>query len=390
MARSGYIGTVGTLLLALSGCQTPVGSGGGHLPTSDLLSGEAIFGEEVSSGELPDLEILATNEAMRAFVADVVEAPDASTRFRGLLDRMRSGGYAPSGYDPYTNLTAREAFDEKRGNCLSYTNLFIALAREAGLDARYQVVDVPPDYDSINGVVVLVKHVNARVEDVPGRGAVSVEFSGEFASGIHDRRVVDDRFALGLHYNNLAFSGDRVGNDRAAFVYLRKAIEQAPDNPDFWTNLGVLYARHGHFEHAVAAHRRALVRDGNHRAAIRGLANAYGALGEAAKAQFYQRRMANSRTRDAYTYFTLARRAYLAEQPGESLELVSRAIRLHRKDHRFHLLAGELHNQLGDAVAANASFERARQVARSNESGARQRSVERHYPRATVYSLHHL
>ncbi|MDE0419833.1 MAG: tetratricopeptide repeat protein [Gammaproteobacteria bacterium] len=389
MSGSGNFGTVGTLLLALSACQTPVGLHDGLPPESELLSGKAIFGEEVSSSELPDLDIVATSDAMRAFVADVRDVPNEAIRFDRLLDRMRAGGYVPSGYDPYVNLTAREAFAEKRGNCLSYTNLFIALARETGLDARYQVVDVPPDYDSINDMVVLIRHVNARVEHIPGRGAVSVEFSGEYASGIHDRRVVDDRFALGLHYNNLAFSGDRAANDRSAFVYLRKAIEQAPEHPDFWTNLGVLYARGGHFEQAIASYRRALGRDSNHRGAIRGLANAYGALGKAATAQFYQRRMAHSRTRDAYAYYTLARRAYLAEAPGESLELVSRAIRLHRRDHRFHLLAGELHTRLGDTVAANESFKRAGQVARSNASRTRHR-LERHYPRATVYSLHHL
>ena len=386
MPRLGHIGwTIGTLVLMLPACQTTVGPDEGLVPAEELLSGRAIFGEQVSSAERADIDILATDEAMREFVADLHEGPQGPARFRGLMERMRRSGYALGAYDPYANLSARDAFAEKRGNCLTYTSLFIALARELGFEASYQLVDVPPDYDSVNGMVVLNKHVNARVDRVPGRGSVTVEFSEEFASGIHDRRIVDDAFALALHYNNLAFSGDLASDERGAFVYLKKAIELTPYNPDLWTNLGVFHARRGHFAQAIAGYRRALDLDAYHAAAMRGLANAYGALGRDDEARIYQRRVAYSRARDAYTYFALAQRAYQAERPTESLELLSKAIRLYRRDHRFYRLQGEVHDYLGNTVAANESYKRARGVARDEANRARRRSLEDHHPRATVY-----
>ena len=390
MLRFGHIGTaLVTLAVALPACQTTVTFDDRHIPAGVLLSGKAIFGEEVSSAERSDIDILLTDDAMRAFVVDVRQgAPRDSLRFRRLLDKMRSGGYVLQGYEPYANLSARDAFAEKRGNCLTYTNLFIALAREAGLAASYQLVEVPPDYDSVNGMVVLNKHVNARVHDIRGRGSVTVEFSEEFASGIHDRRVVDDQFALALHYNNLAFSDDMAGDGRGAFIYLKKAMELTPRNPDLWTNLGVFYARRGHLEHAIASYRMALELDAHHSAAVRGLANAYGVLGQADNARFYQRRVAHSRARDAYTYYTLAQRANQAGRPSESLELVSQAIRLHRKDPRFHTLQGEVHDLLGNTVAASESYKRARGLARAEKDRDRRRSLE-HYPRATVFTLEH-
>ena len=388
MPRSGHIGwAMGTLVLALPACQTPVGFDDRDIPVAELISGRAIFGEEVSSAERPDIDILATDDAMREFVADLPKASQGAERFRNLMEKMRRGGYAVSGYHPYANLSARAAFAERRGNCLTYTSLFIALAREVGLEASYQLVDVPPDYDSVNGMVVLNKHVNARVERVPGRGSVTVEFSEEFASGIHDRRVVDDAFALALHYNNMAFSDDLAGDERGAFAYLKKAIELAPGNPDLWTNLGVFYARRGHFDQAISGYRLALKLDAFHSAAVRGLANAYGALGRSDDARFYQRRVAFSRARDAYAYYTLAQRAYQAERPSESLELLSQAIRLHRHDHRFHRLQGEVHDLLGNTVAANESYKRARGLARDEKDRTRRRSLEEHYPRATVFTL---
>ena len=382
MRRFGHVDwVIGTLVLALPACQTTVGLDEDLIPAAELLSGKTIFGEEVSSTERPDIDILATDDAMRQFVADLGEGPLDPARFRGLMERMRSGGYALSRYDPYANLSARDAFAEKRGNCLSYTSLFIAFARELGFEASYQLVDVPPDYDSVNGMVVLNKHVNARVDRIPGRGSVTVEFSEEFASGIYDGRIVDDTFALALHYNNLAFSDDMAGDERGAFAYLRKAIELTPRNPDLWTNLGVFHARRGHFDHAIAGYRRALDLDSYHGAAIRGLANAYGALGRDGDARFYQRRVTHSRARDAYAYYILAQRAYQAERPTESLELLAEAIRLYRRDHRFYRLRGEVYDRLGDTVAAHESFKRAR----DEKDRARRQSMARHYPRATVY-----
>ncbi len=371
MRRFDQIGPVaGILVLALSGCQTTVGLVDDHIPEADLLSGEAIFGEAVAGTERPDIDILATNDSMRAFVADLLQIPNKAGRLRRLLQRMREDGYFQGGYDAYANLSAREAFAEKRGNCLSYTNLSVALAREVGLEASYQAVDVPPDYDSVNGMVVLIKHVNARVDDIPGRGPVTLEFSRKYANGIHDRHVVGDRFAAGLYYSNLAFSDDMAGDERGSFVYLRKAIELAPDNPDFWTNLGVFYAQRGYFDHAVAGYHRALGFDRDNRAAIRGLVNAYGALGQDANARFYERRVAHSRARDAYTYYTLAQRAHKAGMPTESLELVSQAIRLHRRDHRFYELQGEIHDRLGNQEASSESYKRARALVRDDRSRA--------------------
>lgn len=368
MGRSGHVGWVlGTLLLT-AGCQTPVGPVDSHIPEADLLSGEAILGEAITGAELADIDIVATNDDMRDFVADLLEVPNRTSRFWKLLQRMRGLGNVHSRYDAYSNLTAQEVFVEKRGNCLSFASLFIALAREAGFEASYQLVDIPPDYDSVDGMVVLNRHINVRVNGVPGRSPVTIEFSREYANNIHDRQVVDDGFALALHYNNLAFYHAREGDRRSALIYLRKAIEQTPHNPDLWTNLGVFYAQRGHFDQAISAYHRGLALDGNHGPAIRGLTRAHEALGQHANARFFERRMAHSRVRDSYMYYVLAQRAYQAEMPAESLKLVSEAIRLYRKDHRFYELQGEIHDQLGNPSEAKESYRRARILARRYET----------------------
>lgn len=368
---------------ALTACQS-IAVFDQPIPHAELLSGTVVFGEPVWSTDLPDVELVATDEAMRTFVATVAQAPRERGRLRALLDLMRRNGYVANTYEPYLNLTAREAFAVKRGNCLSYTSLFVALAREAGLDAKFQVVAVPPDYDSVDGRLVLNKHVNVRIENVPGRGAVTVEFSQEYASGIYNRRVVTDDYATALHYNNLAFMHARNGDPRSEFAYLRKAIDATPDNPDYWANLGVFYGRQQQYDHAVAAHRRALAFDAYHAAAIRGLANAYTALGRDDVARLYRKRIARSKARDAYAYFALAQRALESRHVAYSLELLANAVRLFDADYRFYELQGRAYGELGDEAAAEASFKRARTVARASREEARTRDLAERHPRAQI------
>lgn len=110
MRRSGHIGwVVGMLLLATAGCQTTVDFTDDLISDTNLLSGEAILGEAITGAEHPDIDIVATNEDMREFVADLQAVPNKARRFWRLLQRMRDVGDVPSRYDAYANLTAREA-----------------------------------------------------------------------------------------------------------------------------------------------------------------------------------------------------------------------------------------------------------------------------------------
>ena len=68
-------------------------------------------------------------------------------------------------YDPSVTLTAREAFRTRRGNCLTFSNMFIAMAREAGLPAWYREVEIEPEWSSIDDTLLVSLHVNAATRD---------------------------------------------------------------------------------------------------------------------------------------------------------------------------------------------------------------------------------
>ena len=107
-------------------------------------------------------------------------------------------------YDENRTMTASEAFRTRSGNCVAFSNMIIALARRAGLDARYQEVFLRPIWsDHLEDTVLLVKHVNVVVKS----GGILAGQSTSVVSQIHPtdrRRLVDDSYAKALYLNNIA------------------------------------------------------------------------------------------------------------------------------------------------------------------------------------------
>jgi hypothetical protein len=60
--------------------------------------------------------------------------------------------------------TASEAFANKTGNCLAFSYLFAAFAKESGLKVAFQEVEIPPEWDSVSDDLLMTsRHVNVRL-----------------------------------------------------------------------------------------------------------------------------------------------------------------------------------------------------------------------------------
>jgi tetratricopeptide (TPR) repeat protein len=255
--------------------------------------------------------------------------------------------------------TASATFHERQGNCLSFTMLFIGLARAAGLTATYQSVEVPPTW-SYDGQVVIASHVNAVVRTGVGRETV-VDFNIRAAQDGQRSRRLSDSYALGLFYNNLGAEALLRTEYAASLAYLREAVRVYPAIAGIWVNLGVLYARHGHYEHAEAAYLRALAVDRYEHSALANLVLVYEALGEPELTEQYRDRVQGYRERNPYYHYAVATRAYEQREFDTALTSVRRALRLKSDEHEFYTLRGQTLTALGRARDARHSFERARE-----------------------------
>jgi len=329
-----------------------------------LLSGERIFSEPVTRDELPVLAVNEPSEAMRAYVAArVPETPNHTRRFRYLFKNLHEDGYFDAVYSANQTLTAAEAFEAQGGNCLSYTNMFVALARAAGLQAHYQIVDTPANWDADSGFLIRYTHINVLLENVQmGARAgedLIIDFNDVHPEQDHPRQIVSDAYAESLFYANHSVRLLREGSHRQSFAWLRRALDIAPENVDLWINLGAFYATTGDPQSSIEAYHVALQLDSRNKSAYSGLARSHRALGNEALAGDYEQRVRHYRERNPYYHYALAQAAYeTADYPG-ALESINSAIDLRYRTARFHLLKGLVEQQLGDLESADDSFRRA-------------------------------
>jgi tetratricopeptide (TPR) repeat protein len=363
------IAIIAVMVATLTACAAPSPRPAAMAP-AEMLSVDGVFELSQVYVEQPE-DITSIDDRMRAFVARHARAGDDGERLRRLLRGMRDEGLLKLAYEGDETYTARETFYQRRGNCLSFTMLFVALAREAGLDARYQMVEVPPTWAGNLELVMLSNHINARVK-THREPDYLVDFNFVELKGNYPIRAVSDDYALALFYSNRGVEAMNAGRPETAFVYLQKAVGIYPGLPGPWINLGVLFSKRGLHEHAESAYLEALQHDARNPSALNNLANLHRSNGDFALADEYAARARRHQTRNPYYHFSVANAAYLDDRPKQALDSLDKAIKLKKDEHQFYFLQGLVLIELDDTQAARASFGRAQALAEPLE-------VKRHY-----------
>jgi len=351
------------LLLVLGACAArPVSAPANPAHDPALLTGERLFGAPLGADLVPEVAVAELDEAMRAFVRAHTEGDRlAVTRLRNLIQALLDEGYfGKTSYNPRETLTAAEAFRTRNGNCLSFTNLFVAMAREAGLDAVYQIVDVPPSFDADSGFLIRYTHINVLLKGLRLQNdlneVVVVDFNVIQPDADHPRREVSDDYAASLYYANHAVERLRDSRVREAFAYLRRAIELAPENADLWVNLGALYGSRGDFRSAVESYEVAIALDPRNRTALSGLARSHRALGNPVLAEEFEARARNYLESNPYFHLANAQAAYLRGDFEPALASINRALQLERRSGRLWFVKGLIEERLGAVDEARESY----------------------------------
>ena len=329
----------------------------------ELLSGAVLFGTPVETASIPDPGMFELDDEMRAFVAEHVDGSRAGReRMRRLLSAMIESGLMSLDYDDAKTKTARQTFHDRVGNCMSFTALFVALAREADLDVTFQTVEVPPIWYADSDLVILNNHVNALVKQNFGSRVV-VDFNVTELKGDYETREVSDEYALALYYNNVAMDALRKGDLEPSFRLLKKSIETYPGIADNWANLGVIYSRSNEDAHAIAAYMKALDLDRKHRTSLTNLTAIYKDRGDYERAEYFARQVRRYQDQNPYYHYYNALAAYNNGDLETAEERLARAIELKDTEHKFFQLQGLIAERHGDRKTALESFEQALDLA---------------------------
>jgi tetratricopeptide (TPR) repeat protein len=325
----------------------------------DLLAGTALgVAAHASAAVVAEQDVLAVSPGMARFLDRYVDRRGSDdVKLRQLVDAVIDTKTFGVQYDTTTR-TASETFREGRGNCLSFSNMFVAMAREAGLKVEYQEVDVPPDWSLDKDTYVLNQHVNVRVDLEMGRKRV-VDFNiGDFRSS-YEMRTIPDTRALAHYYNNIGVECMQAGDMAGALLCFRRAI--ADYDRKFsaaWTNLGTLHMRNGHPAQAEAAYLQALKADKGDLVAMSNLARLYDRIGDRKLAAAYRKRVIHHRWLNPYYRYDLACRAYDAQEYDAAIGHLTFAVRERPNEELFYVLLGSAYLEKGNARAARRWFER--------------------------------
>jgi tetratricopeptide (TPR) repeat protein len=289
-------------------------------------------------------------------------------RVEAIVDAIINlGGFSIS-YDWLSNKTAKEVFREGKGNCLAYTNLFVGMARSAGVDAVYADVMFSERLTREAEIVVKSTHITAAVT-LPG-GLTLIDFTKTPQRKYTAFRPIDDLEAIANFYNNQGFLyGYFTERGDVSFDPLEKelemyhlALEILPNFARARNNLGVALRRRGRIDEAIEQYNVALKQDPKYVEARSNLATAYLHQGRTEKALEEYRRAAENAGPDGYVHERLGATFLRLGRYQEAIKELRKALSKEPDlaDAHYHL--GECYRNLGDEKKALEEYRAALEI----------------------------
>lgn len=347
------------LVLMMMGCSTQVvpEQGSYSADIAELLSGRAILGREVTEAELPNVDLFAITPEMEAFAKSAVRRGDGyfekvKALHEALLTATEAGGYGMV-YSAYITEPPIITFQQRHANCLSFTLLYVALARSVGLNAKVNEVEIPPTWDMRNKKdMVFLRHVNVKVPllgestNILRRDDVVIDLEMHRYRSNYRQHEISDTLATAQFYSNRAMEYLDAGNFTDAFLSLRKSISLNNQQSYVWSNLGALYGRTKLLRESELAYLHALELNPDDLTVMNNLSYHYNQAGNKEKAQKFARLAQRYRESNPFYKYNLALSALEQKEYEHALKLVLQAMGSEKDDVRFYELAATLYEKL--------------------------------------------
>ncbi len=323
-------------------------------------------------------QVFELNDAMRRYVRQEI-AP--TVRNRGpvfaLTDALYTRGQLSLDYDSARTRNASEAFDARSGNCLSLVIMTAALAREMGLEVRFQSVVTEAAWERSGDLYFFIGHVNL---------SIGPRLAGTWFAGQSDWRTIDftpvrdikrqrthsidEPRIVSMFMNNRAAEALAAGRLDDAYAWARAAVLQ---DRRFWTaynTLGVVYQRRGAFTQAEAVFRRALAVEPGNVHVMGNLVLALQRQGRLAEAEVHAAELRRLQPVPPFALFREGQQALKAGEFRRAADLFERELDRSSDYHEFHFwLAVALFN-LGETRSARQHLEKALENSTTREQTA--------------------
>jgi len=316
-----------------------------------------------------DVDLLVIDDNIKKLLDQKI-APISSQRMRAFeLHRLLFKPiFIGISYDYAVTHTAQETFDKRIGNCLSHAALYVAAARYVGLNANFQIVEVPRDWLAHEDFYVVPSHMNVAVR-IPGN-KITVEFTEVYSANQTKNlksHKVSDREALAEYYNNIGMEYMEKKDRLTAIAYMRKATDTYKKVGFVWSNLGVVYKMTGHLELAEAAYEKAIKYDKKNLSIMKNLYLLYQQTNRHEEAAKFARKVERYSKQNPYYLERLAAADISMGNYRDAVGLLRKAIDIKPEESKFHVSLSYAYHQLGHYKKSIEAMTRAKENAENEE-----------------------
>ena len=314
-------------------------------------------------------EAMALSPAMKRFAETEMASEIRTKGLRdGLIDALYTRGRLQLDYDAEVTRTAAEAFDARRGNCMSLVLMTAAFARHLGMPARFNSVYLEENWTRSNGIFFVAGHVNISL----GRPLASltrvvfgdpdlltIDFLPPDQARNNRSRPIDESTLLAMFLNNRAAEALTVGKVDDAYWWAREAIKADSRWLSAYNTLAVLYRRKGLYDRAESTLRLVLEREPLNLQAMSNLVLVLSDTGRREEAQVYATQLAQNQPVPPYKFFDEGVAAMREGEYATARQLFRKELARAAYVPEFHFWLGLANYGLGDVNGARGAIAKA-------------------------------
>jgi Tfp pilus assembly protein PilF len=330
----------------------------------------------VATDPVPKSEVMAMPPALQAQVRALVIGNDASPtqRFQRLMNFVIAEDGLGMTYEEDATYTVAQAYAARKANCLTFTLLVLAVAKEAGLEAYPQEVGETLSWREVDGTIYRDNHINAGVR--VGAHHFTVDPAADLIFLPRSPVKVSHERLLSHYYNNVAVDRLQEGRIDAALQDMAVALDLDPGYATLWSNVGVMHLHDGDAEAAERAYLKALTLDPMDASALFNMVQLLHRLKDP-RERGYRRRLASVEQKDPLQQFLQALDHERAGDYPRAIESIRRAIQLMPDEHRFYAALARIYERAGDVSRARSALASAQSHSRGKVQANYQAERER-------------
>ncbi len=356
-----------SLLMMLSGCSSTPGT---MTPLPDLYIDHKFEQPENWIIETPT-DIFRIDDVIKTHIDQTIRPiTHPKARTQTLVNQLFNETDQSLLYDNFANLTATQAWHQRRANCLTLTILAWSMAEQADLTMNFQEIEIPEYWVHQEGFNLLNSHVNLRVvganidgeDEALGKDLV-VDFDPYSPKKIFPSTVISKQRIIAMFYNNKG--AEALVNEQLdkAYFYLKAATLQDPAYHTPWGNLGLVYRVRGLMDYAESAYQHALILKPDNLTVLDNLQILFRKTGRYQAAEQLAQRIDRKRQQNPWYHYMQGNVAFNNGRWQQAIDHYKRAIRFDDSIHSFYHGLAKSYFKLGELALARRYMRQARQHA---------------------------